>query len=64
MSLKEKGIKAEYLGSSQTNPCVTKDAKDGKLSLLYLTPEKALSLNQWYVIFFSLLIVFYNITHF
>jgi ATP-dependent DNA helicase RecQ len=46
MSLKEKGVKAEYLGSSQTNPGVTKDAKSGKISILYMTPEKADSLKQ------------------
>jgi ATP-dependent DNA helicase RecQ len=54
MSLIEKGIKADYLGSSQTNPGVTKDAKNGKISLLYMTPEKALSLNQRSLFFLSL----------
>jgi hypothetical protein len=52
MSLIEKGIKADYLGSSQTNPGVTKDAKNGKISLLYMTPEKALSLNQRSLFFY------------
>jgi ATP-dependent DNA helicase RecQ len=46
MSLKQKGIKAEYMGSTQTNYSVAEDAQSGKLNLLYMTPEKAIRLPQ------------------
>jgi ATP-dependent DNA helicase RecQ len=46
MSLKQKGIKAEYMGSTQTNFSVVKDARSGKLNIVYMTPEKALKLPQ------------------
>jgi ATP-dependent DNA helicase RecQ len=46
MGLKEKGIKAEYLGSTQNNSQVTTDAKNGQIIILYMTPEKAVSLKQ------------------
>jgi ATP-dependent DNA helicase RecQ len=46
MSLKQKGIKAEYMGSTQTNYAVVKDARSGKLNIVYMTPEKALKLPQ------------------
>jgi ATP-dependent DNA helicase RecQ len=46
MGLKEKGIKAEYLGSTQNNSQVTTDAQNGQKIILYMTPEKAVSLKQ------------------
>uniref|UniRef100_A0A1D1YAD1 ATP-dependent DNA helicase n=1 Tax=Anthurium amnicola TaxID=1678845 RepID=A0A1D1YAD1_9ARAE len=46
MSLKQRGIKAEYLGSTQTDQNVNSVAESGKLDLLYMTPEKAFSLGQ------------------
>ncbi|CAA7389197.1 unnamed protein product [Spirodela intermedia] len=44
MSLKQRGIKAEYLGSTQTDQTVYFIAESGKLDLVYMTPEKACSL--------------------
>ncbi|KAL6634743.1 hypothetical protein ACP70R_027414 [Stipagrostis hirtigluma subsp. patula] len=44
MSLKEKGIKSDYLGSTQKNKAVVKDAEAGRFDVLYMTPEKALTL--------------------
>ncbi|KAL6646868.1 hypothetical protein ACP70R_015562 [Stipagrostis hirtigluma subsp. patula] len=44
MSLKEKGIKSDYLGSTQKNKSVAADAEKGKFDVLYMTPEKALAL--------------------
>ncbi|MQL82479.1 hypothetical protein Taro_014956 [Colocasia esculenta] len=46
MSLKQRGIKAEYLGSTQTHQTVYFVAESGVLDLLYMTPEKACSLSQ------------------
>lgn len=40
MSLKLKGIKAEYLGSTRTKD-VSSEAENGKFDLVYMTPEKA-----------------------
>ncbi|KAG0477517.1 hypothetical protein HPP92_014358 [Vanilla planifolia] len=41
MSLKQKGINAEYLGSSQTDQTAYCQAEDGAFDVLYMTPEKA-----------------------
>lgn len=41
MSLKERGIRAEYLGSAQTDPTVQSKAESGLFHVLFLTPEKA-----------------------
>ncbi|KAJ4817025.1 ATP-dependent DNA helicase recQ [Rhynchospora pubera] len=46
MSLQQRGIKAEYLGSTQTNKTVLSDAEKGAFDILYMTPEKACSLSQ------------------
>ncbi|XP_078430620.1 uncharacterized protein LOC144702420 [Wolffia australiana] len=46
MSLKQRGIRAKYLGSSQTDQAAHYNAESGKLHLLYMTPEKSLSLNE------------------
>lgn len=44
MSLKQRGIKAEYLGSAQTDPTVQRKAETGHFHLLFMTPEKACSI--------------------
>ncbi|KAF8656550.1 hypothetical protein HU200_060609 [Digitaria exilis] len=44
MSLKQKGVKSEYLGSTQTNSSVSSEAEKGVFDVLYMTPEKAISL--------------------
>lgn len=44
MSLKQRGIKAEYLGSTQTDQAVYSEAEGGTFDVLYMTPEKACSL--------------------
>lgn len=41
MSLKQRGVKAEYLGSSQMNHAVHSEAERGSFDVLYMTPEKA-----------------------
>ncbi|PKA61813.1 Mediator of RNA polymerase II transcription subunit 34 [Apostasia shenzhenica] len=41
MSLKQRGIKAEHLGSSQTDQSVYSKAESGVYDVLYMTPEKA-----------------------
>ncbi|KAJ4719262.1 ATP-dependent DNA helicase [Melia azedarach] len=41
MSLKQRGIKAEFLSSSQTDPTVQTKAETGHFHLLFMTPEKA-----------------------
>ncbi|CAN6206495.1 unnamed protein product [Urochloa humidicola] len=44
MSLKQKGVKSEYLGSTQTNSSASSEAEKGMFDVLYMTPEKAISL--------------------
>ncbi|KAF8750044.1 hypothetical protein HU200_012513 [Digitaria exilis] len=44
MGLKQKGIRSDYMGSTQSNTSVTRDAENGKFQVLYMTPEKAMSL--------------------
>lgn len=41
MALKQHGIQAEYLGSTQTDRSVQTKAESGFYSLLFMTPEKA-----------------------
>ncbi|KAK8942455.1 hypothetical protein KSP39_PZI008814 [Platanthera zijinensis] len=41
MSLKERGIKAQHLGSSQTDQSAHSQAENGVFDVLYMTPEKA-----------------------
>ncbi|GLT80696.1 hypothetical protein SLA2020_521210 [Shorea laevis] len=41
MSLKQRGIRAEYLGSAQNDPTAQSKAETGHFHLLFLTPEKA-----------------------
>ncbi|KAJ4829824.1 hypothetical protein Tsubulata_025335 [Turnera subulata] len=44
MTLKQRGIRAEYLGSAQTDHSVYAKAHTGHFHLLFITPEKACSL--------------------
>ncbi|CAN6200298.1 unnamed protein product [Urochloa humidicola] len=44
MSLKQKGVKSEYLGSTQMNSSASSEAEKGMFDVLYMTPEKAISL--------------------
>ncbi|CAH9073440.1 unnamed protein product [Cuscuta europaea] len=46
MSLKERGIKAEFLSSAQTNRSVQSNAESGLYEVLYMTPEKACSISS------------------
>lgn len=41
MSLKQRGIRAEFLGSAQMNPTVQPKAESGQFDILFMTPEKA-----------------------
>ncbi|TQD80819.1 hypothetical protein C1H46_033654 [Malus baccata] len=43
MSLKQRGIRAEFMGSSQTDSTVQSRAESGQFDILYMTPEKACS---------------------
>lgn len=62
MTLKQRGIRAEYLGSAQTDTSVQTKAENGQFDILYMTPEKAcliptrqylLSMNQLIVDYFD-----------
>ncbi|GAV80936.1 DEAD domain-containing protein/Helicase_C domain-containing protein/HRDC domain-containing protein/RQC domain-containing protein [Cephalotus follicularis] len=44
MALKQRGIKAEYLGSTQTDPTVLTKSENGLFDLLFMTPERACSI--------------------
>ncbi|KZV18306.1 Werner syndrome ATP-dependent helicase-like [Dorcoceras hygrometricum] len=46
MALKQRGIRAEYISSAQTNPNVLRNAERGRYDILYLTPEKACGLTN------------------
>ncbi|XP_073040395.1 uncharacterized protein [Primulina eburnea] len=46
MALKQRGIRAEYISSAQTNPNVLRNAESGQYDVLYLTPEKACGLTN------------------
>lgn len=59
MSLNQKGIKADYLGSTQTKASVTKDAEKGIFKVLYMTPERAISLHKRLVIIPSMYVSSY-----
>lgn len=48
MALKQRGIRAEYISSAQTNPNVLRNAESGQYDILYLTPEKACGLTNRY----------------
>ncbi|XP_077236964.1 uncharacterized protein LOC143878578 isoform X2 [Tasmannia lanceolata] len=45
MNLKQRGIKAEYLGSAQTDSAAYSNAESGQFNILYMTPERACSLS-------------------
>lgn len=44
MTLKQRGIKADYLSSAQTDRGVQSNAELGHYDILYMTPEKACAL--------------------
>ncbi|CAM0907620.1 unnamed protein product [Alopecurus aequalis] len=44
MSLQQRGVKSEYLGSTQMNSSVSSEAEKGLYDVLYMTPEKAIAL--------------------
>ncbi|KAL0544641.1 hypothetical protein IC582_019759 [Cucumis melo] len=46
MALKQRGIKSEYLGSSQTDYTVQDKAERGQYNILFMTPEKACSVSM------------------
>ncbi|CAI0560570.1 unnamed protein product [Linum tenue] len=46
MSLKQQGIRAEYLGSAQTDQSVNARAQKGEYRLLFMTPERACSISH------------------
>ena len=48
MALKQRGIKSEYLGSTQADSTVQANAESGQYSILFMTPEKACSLPMRY----------------
>lgn len=41
MGLQQRGIRAEYMGSAQTDRTVNNRAESGEFDVLYMTPEKA-----------------------
>lgn len=41
MALKQRGVKAAFLGSAQADYTVKTKAEKGHFNLLFLTPEKA-----------------------
>ncbi|KAK1312755.1 ATP-dependent DNA helicase Q-like 3 [Acorus calamus] len=45
MSLNQRGIKADYLGSTQKDSTVQCNAESGRFDILYMTPEKACSIS-------------------
>ncbi|KAG0610627.1 hypothetical protein M758_7G079400 [Ceratodon purpureus] len=46
MGLQQRGIRAEYMGSSQTDRTVNARAENGEYDVLYMTPERACSISQ------------------
>ena len=44
MSLKQHGVRSEYLGSTQMNSSVSSEAEKGMYDVLYMTPVKAIAL--------------------
>lgn len=48
MALKERGIKAEYLGSAQKDFTVQTKAEHGQFDILFMTPEKACTISTRY----------------
>lgn len=45
-SLQKRGIRAEYMGSAQTDGTVQDRAEDGEIDILYMTAEKACSVSE------------------
>lgn len=58
MSLQQKGVRSDYLGSRQTNTEVAKFARRGLYDVLYLTPEKAISLPERCTLCFIFIVQF------
>lgn len=50
MSLKQRGIKAEFLGSTQTDQSVHTKAESGQFHILFMTPEKACMIPKRYLL--------------
>lgn len=48
MALKQHGIEAEYLGTTQTDGTVQSKAESGLYSLVFMTPEKAFAIPTRY----------------
>jgi ATP-dependent DNA helicase RecQ len=48
MTLKQRGVRAEYLGSAQTDTSVQTKAENGQFDILYMTPEKACAIPNRY----------------
>lgn len=46
MGLQQRGIRAEYMGSAQTDRTVNIRAENGEFDVLYMTPEKACNVSQ------------------
>ncbi|KAG0603228.1 hypothetical protein M758_10G077100 [Ceratodon purpureus] len=46
MGLQQRGIRAEYMGSAQTDRTVNNRAENGEYDVLYMTPEKACAVSQ------------------
>lgn len=60
MTLKQRGIRAEYLGSAQTDTSVQTKAENGQFDILYMTPEKACLIpTRYYLLSMNQLIVDY-----
>lgn len=48
MALKQRGIRAEYIGSAQRDTTVQTKAERGQFELLFMTPEKACTIPSRY----------------
>lgn len=46
MGLQQRGIRAEYMGSAQTDMTVHNRAENGEFDILYMTPEKACNVSM------------------
>jgi ATP-dependent DNA helicase RecQ len=46
MGLQQRGVKAEFMGSAQTDRTVNGRAENGEFDVLYMTPEKACNVSQ------------------
>lgn len=46
MGLQQRGIRAEFMGSAQTDRTVNNRAENGEFDVLYMTPEKACNVSE------------------